>query len=73
MNTLTDMPKGQPHLLQRLIIIALASLFVFYHVTMLIDFVRGRAGSPSRGDHCQPYPGGSGQTLCALDDVVEHL
>jgi glucan phosphoethanolaminetransferase (alkaline phosphatase superfamily) len=41
MNTLTDMPKGQPHLLQRLIIIALASLFVFYHVTMLIDFVRG--------------------------------
>ncbi len=40
MNTLTAPPKNPPHLVQRLIIIALASLFIFYHVTMLSDFVR---------------------------------
>lgn len=40
MNTLTALPKDQPHLIPRLIIIALASLFIFYHVTMLYDFVR---------------------------------
>ena len=41
MDTLTALPKNSPHPLQRLIIIALASLFIFYHVTMLSDFVRG--------------------------------
>lgn len=41
MNTLTAPPDNPPHLVQRLIIIALASLFIFYHVTMLFDFVRG--------------------------------
>lgn len=40
MNTLRALPKSPPHLVQRLIIIALASLFIFYHVTMLSDFVR---------------------------------
>lgn len=40
MNTLTALPQNPPHLAQRLIIIALASLFIFYHVTMLSDFVR---------------------------------
>jgi len=40
MNTLTALPKNPHHLVQRLIIIALASLFIFYHVTMLSDFVR---------------------------------
>ncbi len=40
MNTLTALPKNPPHLIQRLIIIALAGLFIFYHVTMLSDFVR---------------------------------
>ncbi len=40
MNTLAAQPKNPPHLVQRLIIIALASLFIFYHVTMLSDFVR---------------------------------
>ncbi len=32
---------GPAHLIQRLIIIALASLFIFYHITMLMDFARG--------------------------------
>ena len=40
MNTLTALPKNPHHLVQRLIIIALANLFIFYHVTMLSDFVR---------------------------------
>lgn len=35
-------PAGPPHLIQRLIIIALASLFIFYHITMLVDFARGQ-------------------------------
>jgi hypothetical protein len=41
MNTLTAPSKTPPHPAQRLIIIALASLFIFYHVTMLSDFLRG--------------------------------
>ncbi len=41
MNTLTAPSKNPPHPAQRLIIIALASLFIFYHVTMLSDFVHG--------------------------------
>lgn len=41
MNTLTTSPDNPPHLIQRLIIIALASLFIFYHITMLIEFARG--------------------------------
>jgi hypothetical protein len=40
MNTLDALPDNPPHLVPRLIIIALACLFIFYHVTMLIDFVR---------------------------------
>ena len=40
MNTLTDLPNSRPHLVLRLIIVALASLFIFYHITMLSDFVR---------------------------------
>jgi glucan phosphoethanolaminetransferase (alkaline phosphatase superfamily) len=40
MNTPTALPTNPPHFVQRLIIIALASLFIFYHVTMLSDFVR---------------------------------
>lgn len=42
MNTFTAVEKSPPHMVQRLIIIALASLFTFYHVTMLAEFVRGR-------------------------------
>lgn len=41
MDTVTALPQTPRHPLQRLIIIALASLFIFYHVTMLADFVRG--------------------------------
>jgi hypothetical protein len=41
MNTLGALPESPPHPVQRLIIIALASLFIFYHVTMLSDFIRG--------------------------------
>jgi hypothetical protein len=41
MNTLGALPENPPHLLARLIILALASLFIFYHITMLVDFVRG--------------------------------
>jgi len=41
MNTLAAPPESQPHLVPRLIILALASLFIFYHITMLTDFVRG--------------------------------
>ena len=40
MDTSTGLTENPPHLVQRLIIIALASLFIFYHVTMLYDFVR---------------------------------
>lgn len=40
MDTPTGLTENPPHLVQRLIIIALASLFIFYHVTMLYDFVR---------------------------------
>jgi hypothetical protein len=41
MTTLTALPKSAPHPVPRLIILALAGLFIFYHVTMLIDFARG--------------------------------
>ncbi len=41
MNTLIARHKDQPPLVQRLIIIALAGLFVFYHITMLLDFAAG--------------------------------
>lgn len=40
MKTLPALPENPPHLVPRLIIIALASLFIFYHITMLSDFVR---------------------------------
>jgi len=42
METLTVPPENPPHLVQRLIIIALASLFIFYHITMLYEFMRGQ-------------------------------
>lgn len=41
MNILAAQPKNPPHLIQRLIITALASLFIFYHITMLVEFARG--------------------------------
>lgn len=41
MNVLTASREGPLRLLQSLVILALASLFVFYHVTMLTDFARG--------------------------------
>jgi hypothetical protein len=41
MNTLGALPESSPHPIPRLIIIALASLFIFYHITMLFDFARG--------------------------------
>ena len=41
MNTLAAPPKNQPHLVPHLIILALAGLFIFYHITMLSEFVRG--------------------------------
>ena len=41
MSTLATSARKPPHPLQRLIIIALAGLFIFYHVTMLIEFARG--------------------------------
>lgn len=41
LNSVTALPQTPPHPLQRLIIIALAGLFIFYHVTMLTDFVHG--------------------------------
>ncbi len=40
MSTLAALPESTAQLVLRLIIIALASLFIFYHVTMLSDFVR---------------------------------
>ncbi|UIP07941.1 hypothetical protein LY632_05960 [Erythrobacter sp. SDW2] len=47
MNTLAARPKSLPHLVPRLIILALAGLFIFYHVTMLIEFARGSEESSS--------------------------
>lgn len=41
MNTPAALPGNPPHLLQRLVIIALAGLFIFYHVTMLVEYARG--------------------------------
>ena len=41
MKTLTVPPTNPPHPLQRLVIIALAGLFIFYHVTMLVEYARG--------------------------------
>lgn len=46
-DTFTSLPKGPPYLVPRLIIIALASLFIFYHITMLNDFARGFEESSS--------------------------
>ena len=40
MKTLT-VPPTNPHPLQRLVIFALAGLFIFYHVTMLVEYARG--------------------------------
>ena len=40
MNSLAAPPENPPHLVPRLIIIALAGLFIFYHITMLVEFVR---------------------------------
>lgn len=42
MNTIAAAPGDRPDLVPRLIIIALAGLFIFYHITMLSDFVRGQ-------------------------------
>ena len=42
MNVLTASREHPLRLLQSLVILALAGLFIFYHVTMLIDFVQGR-------------------------------
>lgn len=47
MTTLTALPEVRPHPIQRLIILALASLLIFYHITMLYDFVRGQLLSDS--------------------------
>lgn len=47
MNTLTAQSENAPHWVARLIIAALAGLFIFYHVTMLIDFARGFEESDS--------------------------
>ncbi|QIG55006.1 hypothetical protein G6N82_13375 [Altererythrobacter sp. BO-6] len=47
MTTLTTRPEPAPHLIQRLIILALAGLFIFYHVTMLTDFAHGQMLSNS--------------------------
>ena len=42
MNSVSALPVNPPHPVQRLIIIALASLFIFYHITMLAEFARGQ-------------------------------
>lgn len=42
MNSVSALPVNPPHPVQRLIIIALASLFIFYHITMLDEFARGQ-------------------------------
>ncbi len=42
MNSVTALPHNPPHLVPRLIIIALAGLFIFYHITMLVEFARGQ-------------------------------
>jgi hypothetical protein len=34
-------PHDPSHPLQRLVIIALAGLFIFYHITMLVEYARG--------------------------------
>lgn len=47
MNILAALPQNPPHSVQRLIIIALAGLFIFYHIMMLIDFARGAEESGS--------------------------
>lgn len=47
MKTLTTLPEMRPHPIQRLIILSLASLLIFYHITMLADFVRGHLLSDS--------------------------
>jgi hypothetical protein len=41
MNFLAVQSGTAPHVIQRLIILVLASLFIFYHITMLIEFGRG--------------------------------
>jgi hypothetical protein len=47
MNVLTASREGPLRLFQSIVILALAGLFVFYHVTMLIDFARGSEESSS--------------------------
>ena len=47
MNSLTAQPGSAAHWVPRLIIIALAGLFIFYHVTMLVDYARGFEESDS--------------------------
>ena len=42
MNVLTASREGPLRLFQSIVICALAGLFIFYHVTMLSDFVQGR-------------------------------
>ncbi|MFM7378298.1 MAG: hypothetical protein ACKO1O_09255 [Erythrobacter sp.] len=41
MNNPTALSGNPPQLIQRLVILALASLFIFYHITMLVEFARG--------------------------------
>jgi hypothetical protein len=47
MNVLTASREGPLRLLQSIVILALASLFIFYHVTMLIGFAQGFEESSS--------------------------
>ncbi|WP_394728463.1 hypothetical protein [Altererythrobacter sp. GH1-8] len=47
MTTITAPPQPAPHLVQRLIILALAGLLIFYHITMLANF--SRSHDPASG------------------------
>lgn len=47
MNVLTASREGPLRLFQSIVILVLASLFIFYHVTMLIDFAHGFKESSS--------------------------
>lgn len=47
MNVLTASREGPLRLLQSIVILMLAGLFIFYHVTMLIDFAHGFEESDS--------------------------
>lgn len=52
MNVLTASREGPLRLAQSIVILALASLFIFYHITTLIDFAHGFEESSSA-----PYNG----------------